>query len=41
MSHSSTAGKGFFCGVKLLSEVSIRLSCKVTCAVMMLLSSVT
>ena len=41
MSHSSTAGSGFFCGVKLLSDVSIRLSCKVTCEVMMLLSSVT
>ncbi len=40
MSHNNTAGSGFFCGVKLLSDVISRSSCNVTCEVMMDLSSV-
>jgi hypothetical protein len=40
MSQSRIAGSGFLCGRKLFNDVIIRLSCKVTWEVMMLLSSV-
>ena len=40
MSGNRITGSGFFCGRKLFNDVIIRLSCQVTCAVMMLLSSV-